>query len=89
MLYTMTNLATRIDDELKSLKEAVPDTGQEAASIALRIAGVTALGTKTLKELQENASKASGLHSYWKKDMTWAEAVEYFLNTKITEITDY
>lgn len=82
----MTNLATRIDDELKSLKEAVPDTGQEAASIALRIAGVTALGTKTLKDLQENASKASSLHNYWKRDMSWAEAVEYFLHTKIADL---
>lgn len=85
----MTNLATRIANELKSLKEAVPDTGQEAASIALRVAGVTLLGTKTLKDLQENARKASGLHSYWKRDLTWAEAVEYFLHTKIAEITDY
>ena len=82
----MTNLATRIANELKSLKEAVPDTGQEAASIALRIAGVTALGTKTLKELQESASKVSGLHSYWKRDLTWAEAVEYFLNIKIGDL---
>ena len=82
------NLATRIANELKSLKEAVPDTGQEAASIALRITGLLTLGTKTLKELQESASKASGLHSYWKMNMTWAEAVEYFLHAKIADLTD-
>lgn len=88
MLYTMTNLDKRICDELKSLNEAVPDTGQEAASISLRIAGVTTLSKKTRKELQESASKASGLNSYWKMNMTWAEAVEYFLHAKIADLTD-
>jgi hypothetical protein len=84
----MKKLATLISNELKSLKEAVPDTGQEAASIALRIAGLTTLNTKTLKEIQGNADRSSGLDCYWKKNMTWAEAVEYFLNTKITDITE-
>ena len=48
----MKKLATLISNELKSLREAVPDTGQEAVSIALRIAGLTTLNTKTLKEIQ-------------------------------------
>jgi len=85
----MSRLVTLIRDELKTLKDAAPDTFQEAASISLRIAGVTALGKKTLTELQENADKVSGLHSYWKRNMTWAEAVEYFLNIKIADLRDY
>jgi len=84
----MKKLATLISNELKSLREAIPDTGQEAASIALRIAGLTTLNTKTLKEIQSNADRSSGLDSYWKKNMTWADAVEYFLNTKISDITE-
>jgi hypothetical protein len=84
----MKKLATLISNELKSLREAVPDTGQEAASIALRIAGLTTLNTKTLKEIQGNADRSSGLDCYWKKNITWAEAVEYFLNTKIADITE-
>ena len=86
--YTMSEFAKRISDELLVLANAIPDTGQEAASIGLRIMGVKALGAKTLKELLDHATESSGLHSYWKRDMTWTEAVEYFLNVKLTDLTD-
>ena len=82
----MTDFRDLINAELKQLQEARPDTGQEAASISLRIVGVQALGAKTLKELQDHATEPSGLHSYWTRDMTWAEAVEYFLNMKLADI---
>jgi len=78
-IMTQKDFKNAVAAEITRQENAEPDNGMEAASIDARLRALRVLEPLTLLYLKEHANENSGLSSFFKANMTWAEAVDYFL----------